>query len=121
MIDLILISIFFLMIVYNNIRILYLAKKDNYRNDEHFYQSRHNKLIKFLDIAVLILILFYKPFKYRQITIVIIYIDFFLRDFYIQYKHSQQTKKTGQLVPYAIVIIFFTILLILNSLEFNIR
>lgn len=119
MINVILISIFFVMIVYNNIRIFNLAKQDNYNNDKYFLESNNSKIMKFLNIAVFILVFFYKSFKYRQVAIVIGYIDFFLIDFYIQYKHSQRTKKTGQLIPYAIVIIFFTILLIVDFFESN--
>lgn len=119
MINEILLSFFILIILHNNIKIFYLSKKDNYRNDKYPLESNNNKIMKFLNIALLILVFFYKNFKYRQIALVIGYIDFFLIDFYIQYKHSKRTKKTGQLIPYAIVIIFFTIVLMVNFFESN--
>lgn len=119
MINKILISIFALLNVYESIRILYLAKKDNYVNED-FLERNKNRFTKIGDIINCVCIIYFFIIanrQYRDIATKIFFITFCFRDFYIQYKYSKGDKKRGQLIPYGIVIIFFTILLIVDCVE----
>ncbi|CAH2214876.1 hypothetical protein [Tepidibacter aestuarii] len=112
----ILISLFAALNIYTSIRTLYLAKKDNYENSD-FLEKNKNKFTKILDITniiCLIYFIFIANEEYENLALKIYFVTFCFRDFYIQYKYSKDDKKRGQLIPYGIVIIFFTILLIVE-------
>lgn len=79
----ILISIVALLNIYESIRILYLAKKDNYNNDD-FLKSNNNNLTKILNITNACLLIYFfiiASLEYRHLAIIIFYINFFYEIF----------------------------------------
>ncbi|WFD10791.1 hypothetical protein [Tepidibacter hydrothermalis] len=113
-----LIFIFAVLNIYISIRILYLAKKDNYKNRD-FLEKNKNMFTKIMDIINIICIIYFifiADEEYENLAIKIYFVTFCFRDFYIQYKYADD-KKRGQLIPYGIVIIFFTILGIVDYME----
>jgi hypothetical protein len=114
-ISLIIFALFFICI---NLRILYLAKKDNYQREEYSFYITHNTIINIFPLIISIIFVFFTfstIFPYHQIAKIICSTTFFPTQIFIAFRHSQHTKKTGQLIPYFILMIILMFSIIIQS------
>ncbi|WP_432665269.1 hypothetical protein R9X47_03255 [Wukongibacter baidiensis] len=112
MIDLILLITLVLFLIAYNLKILSLAKADNF--DDVVYLVSDNKFINFfIGIVVLtfLLTISYRASSYSHTAKAVVWILLFPMHFYIRFKNYLSTKEDWHLVTFTVFTIVQTVLL----------